>query len=65
MRKEEAMKVNIALTNLTKFMWKKLRIRKSTDKTKASELIQEVFEKCDESKNVSIEETVEKKVFCF
>ena len=29
--------------------------KKCTDKTKAAEVIEEVFEKCDESKNISVE----------
>ena len=33
--------------------------KKSTDKIKASEVIEEVFEKCVESKNISVEETVD------
>ena len=35
--------------------------KKSTDKTKAPEVIEEVFEKCDESKNISVNKTVDKK----
>ena len=46
--------INIALPNLTKFMWKKLRIKSLLIK-KASEVIEVVFEKCDESKYVSVE----------
>ena len=35
--------------------------KKSTDKTKASEVIEQVFEKCDKSRNISVVETVDKK----
>ena len=35
--------------------------KKSTDKTKASEVIEKVFEKCDKSRNISVVETVDKK----
>ena len=50
--------MNIALTNLTKFMWKKLRIKSLLIK-KAFEVIEVVFKKCDESKYVSVKKTVD------
>ena len=37
--------------------------KKSTDNTKASKVIKEVFEKSDESKNLSVEDTVDKKSY--
>ena len=39
--------------------------KKFTDKTKVSEVIEEVFEKQDKPKNVFVEETVDKKFFFF
>ena len=35
--------------------------KNSTDKTKASEVIEEVFKTCDESKYVCVEESVDKR----
>ena len=46
---------NIALTNRTMFMWKKLRIKSLLIKKKPSEVIEVVFEKCDKSRYVSVE----------
>ena len=42
------------ITNLIKFMWKKLRIKSLMIKI-ASEVIKVVFEKCDKSKYVFVE----------
>ena len=54
MRREEGKRNDIALINLTQFMWKKLRMKSLLIK-KASEVIEVIFDKCDESHYVSVE----------
>ena len=61
MRREEARWFKYRLDKSNQVSVEETEDKKSTDKTKASEVIEEVFEKCDESKNVSVEETVDKK----
>ena len=59
MRREEA-SINEYCLNKSNQHVEEAEDKKSTDKTKASEVIEEVFEKCDESKNISVKETVDK-----
>ena len=63
MRREEARMNKYCLSKSDKVSVEEAKDKKSTDKTKASEVIKEVLEKCEESKNVSVEETVDNKFF--
>ena len=61
MRREEVRINKYCLKKSNQVSVEEAEDKKSTDKTKASEVIQEVFEKCDESKIIFVEETVDKK----
>ena len=58
-RREEARRNKYCLCKSIQVSVEKIEDKKFTDKTKASEVIKEVFEKWDEPNNVSIEETVD------
>ena len=60
MRREEGNKYCLNKSNF--FMWKKLRIKSLLIK-KASEVREVLFEKCDESKYVSVEKNCGLKLF--
>ena len=61
MRREEARINKYCLNKSNQVSVEEAEDKKYIDKTKSSEVIEEVFEKCDESKNISVEETVDKK----
>ena len=61
MRREEARINKYWLNKSNHVSLEEAEDKKCTDKTIASEVIEEVFEKCDESKNNYVEETVDKK----
>ena len=61
MRREEARINEYWLNKSYQVSVEEAEDKKSTDKTIASEVIEEVFEKCDEPKNNSVEETVDEK----
>ena len=61
MRREEARINKYCLNKSNQVSVEEAEDKNYIDKTKSSEVIEEVFEKSDESKNISVEETVDKK----
>ena len=60
MRREERRRNKYCLNKSNHVSVEESEDKKSTNKTKALKVIEEVFEKSDESKNLSVEETVDK-----
>ena len=61
MRSEEARINKYCLNKSYQVLVEEAEDKKSTDKIKASEVIEEQMEKCDESKNTYVEETLDNK----
>ena len=61
MRREEERSNQYCLNKSNQVSVEASEDKKSTDKTKASKVIEEVFDNVDKSKNLFVEETVNKK----
>ena len=63
MRRDEARINKYCLNKYFQVSVEEAEDKKSTDKIKVSEVLKEQFKKCDESKNIHVEGTVDEKVF--